>query len=327
MAPKRVLLVALGGTIAMSQSANGGIVPALSGADLVAAVPGLAELAEVEPRSPFQLPGASLTLEHLCEVARLIDAGLMEGFSGAIVVQGTDTIEETAFVLDCLVQSRKPVVVTGAMRGPQSAGADGPANLLASAMAAISTDLQDAGVVVVLNDEIHAARFVRKGHTGLTSAFVSSPLGPIGHVFEGKVRLHAKIAPMTKLPNLPEGEKPAVALLVTGLGDDGRLIDKVIDLGYQGAVIAGVGAGHTPAVLAEKVERLAASMPVVLASRVTAGPVFEKTYGFAGSEIDLIARGVIPSGEIGAAKARLLLQLLLAHGKSVSEIRYAFAAL
>lgn len=327
MARKRVLFIALGGTIAMAKSATGGIVPALSGADLVAAVPGLAELAEVEPCSPFQLPGASLTLEHLCEVARLIDAGLMERFSGAVVVQGTDTIEETAFVLDCLVQSQKPVVVTGAMRGPQSAGADGPANLLASALAASSTDLVGAGVMVVLNDEIHAARFVRKGHTGLTSAFVSSPVGPIGHVVEGKVRLHASITPMKKLPKTPEGEMPAVVLLATGLGDDGRLIDQVVHLGYEGAVIAGVGAGHTPAVLAEKVERLAAAMPVVLASRVAEGPVFEATYGFAGSEIDLIAKGVIPSGEIGAAKARLLMQLLLAHGKSVSEIRASFAAL
>lgn len=327
MSLKRILVVALGGTISMTKSASGGIVPALSGADLVAAVPGLSDVAEVEPRSPFQLPGASLTLDHLNEVAGVIDAGFAEGFDGAIVVQGTDTIEETAFVLDCLVQSQKPVVVTGAMRGPQSAGADGPANLLSSAIAATSQALYGAGVVVVLNDEIHAARLVRKGHTGLTSSFVSSPFGPIGHVLEGKARVHARITPMKKLEKLTEGEKPAVALHVTGLGDDGRMLDALPELGYKGAVVAGVGAGHTPSVLAEKIEQLSKTMPVVLASRVIEGPVFEKTYGFAGSEIDLISKGAIPSGDIGAVKARLLLQLLITLGRSEADIKAAFAAL
>ena len=299
MPDKRVLLLALGGTISMKGAPGQGIVPTLTGADLIAAVPGLGDIAEIDARSPYQLPSASLTLDHLCSLAQMIERELASDFSGAVVVQGTDTIEETAFVLDCLVRTDKPIVVTGAMRGPEAAGAEGPANILAASIYASSDDAVGHGVVAILNDEIHAARYVRKGHTGLTSSFVSTPIGPIGFVLEGSVRLHATTVATAKLGMLPDGEKPAVALVTLGLGDDGRMIGALKDLGYAGAVIAGMGAGHAPSYLAEKLAALTKQMPVVLATRVANGPVFTKTYGFQGSEIDLIKRGLIPSGTLG----------------------------
>ena len=324
MAKPRILVVALGGTISMTPSAGGGITPKLTGADLVAAVPELEQVADVDPRSPFQLPGASLTLTQLAEVAALIDAECAKGAAGAVVVQGTDTIEETAFVMGCLVQADGPVVVTGAMRGPQMPGAEGPANLLAAVTVA-AQGAAGLGATVVLNDEVHAARFVRKGHTGLPSAFTSPPFGPIGHVIEGRFVQAMRPAPLRKQRVNAGADVPPVALIHIGLGDDGRLPGALPGLGYKGAVLVAMGAGHVPAAMVDPVAKLIETMPVVLTSRIDAGPVFANTYGFAGSEIDLLARGVIHGAALGPLKARLLLQLLLANGTARAEMPRAFA--
>ena len=323
---KRILVVTLGGTIAMTHDASGAIVPSLSAQELVKAVPGLSELARISTCSPLQMPGASLTLEHLFEVSHLIERELKSDADGAVVVQGTDTIEETAFVLDCLLATDLPVVVTGAMRGAEAAGADGPANLRASAIVAAS-DIGGLGALVVLNDEVHAARFVRKGHTGLASSFVSEPSGPIGVVLEDRFRLLQRPDPLPRIAAPPAGRVPPVALLQVGMGDDGRLVSALRDLGYEGAVIAAMGAGHVPEELVAPLEELAEQMPVVLSTRVVAGPVFQRTYGFRGSETDLLARGLLAGGMLGPLKGRLLLQLLLAHGADQDKIQASFSAL
>lgn len=323
----RLLVLSLGGTITMTASASGGILPTLGAAELVAAVPGLAEVAHIEARSPLKVGSASLTLENIAAVAADIRAGFAQGVDGAIVIQGTDTIEETAFALDLLVRDERPVVVVGAMRGPQQPGADGPANLHAAALVAVSEAARGLGTLVVLNDEIHAARFVRKAHTALTSAFVSDMAGPLGLVAEGRVRMLARVA-RPALPALEAGTGtlPPVALLKIAMGDDGRLLRAVPQLGFAGLVIEGAGAGHVPAAIAESVGEVAARMPVVLASRTLAGPVFERTYAYPGSEIDLLARGVLCAGLLTGVKARLLLTLALACGWDRTALASAFAA-
>jgi len=197
MPAPRILLIGLGGTITMTRDASGTISPALSAADLVRAVPGLERVADIETTSPLALPGASLSIDDVLGVAALVDERLEGGADGAIVIQGTDTIEETAFLLDLVVQSERPVVVTGAMRGPQAAGADGPANILAATAVAASPHMRGLGTLVVLNDEIHAARFVQKSHTSLPSAFASPAAGPLGHVIEGAPRLRVQPAERT----------------------------------------------------------------------------------------------------------------------------------
>lgn len=323
MTKPRILLVAVGGTIAMTPSSTGGIAPTLGAADLVAAVPGLNDLAQIDARSPFQLPSASLTQAHLAGVAALIDAELAAGALGAVVVQGTDSIEESAFLLDCLVQSDRPVVVTGAMRGAQMPGADGPANILAAVIVAMQAPT-GLGTLVVLNDEVHAARFVRKGNTGLTSAFTSAPFGPVGHVTEGVFAPALRPTPLAKQP-LPGDDVPPVALIQIGMGDDGRLLSALPGLGYRGAVLVAMGAGHVPAAMVMPIAGLVARMPVILTSRVAEGPVFSRTYGYPGSERDLLARGVIGGAALGPLKARLLLQLLLAAGTPPGKISAAFA--
>lgn len=334
-AQPRVLVVSLGGTITMTASGDGGIRPTLNAEQLLAAEPRLARVAELEAITPMSLPGASLSLQQLCQVAALLRERLSATGApqGAVVVQGTDTIEDTAFLLDLLAtQGGSPIVVTGAMRGPQAPGADGPANLLAAVTVAADPRIRGLGAVVVLNDEIHVARWVQKAHTSLPSAFESPGTGRIGVVAEGRVQLFARperiVLPLAGTAALTGGSPiAAVAQVALGLGEDGRMLAHLPALGYEGAVIEGMGAGHVPGACAEAIERLAGRMPVVLCTRVRGGRVFTGTYGFAGSEMDLLARGVIAGGHSSAAKARLLLALLVTAGADRSAIGQVFAQL
>lgn len=328
MSKPKILLISLGGTITMTRDVcgSGGVIPTLTAADLAAAAPGIEAVANIETVSPLTVPSASLTMDDLLTVAERLNAALLGDIAGAVVIQGTDTIEETAFVLDRLVQSDKPVVVTGAMRSPQEASADGPRNVLSSVTVAAAPDAGGRGLLVVLNDEINAGRFVQKTHTALSSAFRSPTSGPVGFVIEGEARFHARTerGPRFNLP-LSSLEAP-VALIKVGLDDDGRLLSALPSLGFAGAVIEAMGAGHVPAPLAPIVSDLVRHMPVVLASRVTTGPVFSRTYGFPGSEMDLLARGAVSAGSLTALKARLLLLLLLRAQADRDAIAASYAA-
>lgn len=320
----RLLFISLGGTITMVPSDSGGIAPKLGAAELVKSVPALADIAQIDARSPFKLPSPSLTTANLIEVARLIEEGFQSGFDGAVVIQGTDTIEESAFILDLLIDSEKPVVMTGAMRGADAPGADGPANLLSSAIVAASPDARGLGTLVVLNYDIHAARFVQKSHTALPSAFLSPLVGTLGVVAERVARFYARV---TRNPSLPIAGGPPVpiALVKVPMGDDGRILRTLPDLGFAGAVIEGMGAGHVHADVAPILGDLVKKIPVVLASRAMTGPVFTHTYGYPGAEIDLINRGLVPAGYLSGLKARLVLGLCLRSGASSSTVRDAFA--
>jgi L-asparaginase len=323
MTKPRLLVLSLGGTITMIPSGAGGITPQLGAAELVASVPALAEVASIEAHSPFRLPSPSLSLEDIRQVATLIADGFAAGCEGAVVIQGTDTIEESAFLLDLLVPADRPVVVTGAMRGADAPGADGPANLLAAARVAASPEARGLGTLVVLNDVIHAARFVRKTHTALPSTFASPAAGPISLVAENRARFTLRVSATPRLPPA-DGRSMPVGLVKVSMGDDGRLLRAVPSLGFEGLVIEGIGAGHVPAGIADMVGELAAMMPVVLASRALTGPVFTETYGYAGGEIDLIGRGVLTAGILDALKARLLLGLALRHERGPDAVRQAF---
>lgn len=291
LTPPRILLLGTGGTIAMASDAGGAIKPALQADELVRAVPALERIAALETVAYSNKPGATLTLRDLASLSDVIADGFDRGCQGAVVVQGTDTIEETAFALELLARSTLPVVVTGAMRGAQAPGADGPSNLLAAVTVAASPDAAGLGTLVVLGDEAHAARHVQKTHTTLPSAFRSPGAGPLGTIQEGQFRLFGWQAPLPALRVAAARlDETPVALLRIGLDDDGRMLRALPQLGYQGAVIEAMGAGHVPAWLAPDIGELAARMPVVLSTRVAAGPVLRITYGFPGSERPAVAR-------------------------------------
>jgi L-asparaginase len=341
----RVALFTLGGTIASTHdpapagdiSAPAGrppgVAPSLNGADLLAAVPGLNALGiELDVHDFLQVPGASVTIPDVIALAGAIRQQVAAGAAGAVVTQGTDTIEETAFLLDLLADGDAPVVVTGAMRNPTLAGADGPANVLSAVLVAASPAARGLGCVVVFGDEIHAARYVRKSHTTSAAAFTSPSCGPLGLIAEGHVVLLARLP--ARPPVRPEGADGAApvslravrtGLVTMVLGDDGELLRGAADR-FDGLVIAGFGAGHVPSALAADLGALAARIPVVIASRAGAGMVLAHTYSYPGSERDLRGRGLIGAGFLDPLKARLLLHLLLAGGSGREEITAAFRA-
>lgn len=322
MKRSKITVLSLGGTI--SSTGEDGVKPTLTGEDLVADVPEIAEAAEVEASSFRQAPSGEITLDDLIELAAEIEASFDSGSSGAVVTQGTDTIEETSFVLDLIVGRDEPTIVTGAMRNPTLPGADGPANLLAAVKVASSEAARGLGTVVVFNDEIHAARFVRKTHTQSPATFRSEAAGSLGWVAEGDLHIATRPVGRRNIEVPTESEHRPVALFTSALGDDGRMLPEIARLGYVGLVVEAMGGGHVPEAMVGKLEKLCGTMPVVLASRTGSGEILEKTYGFPGSEIDLIKCGLIPAGMLDGLKARLLLTLLLRSGADEKEIRAVF---
>lgn len=318
----RVHVIALGGTIAMAGSAGLGVTPVLTANELVAAVPGLDSVADVEVEQLRQVPSSALLLNDVHDTARRIGEVLAGGADGVVVTQGTDTVEETAFLLDLLLPGPAPVVVTGAMRPSGAAGADGPANLLAAVQVAASPAARGLGVLAVFDDQVHAAARVRKSRASGPGAFTSPDTGPLGWVVEGELHLLVRPATRVSLPHVEESALAAVrvAIVTVPLGDDGGLLAAVGGLGYDGVVIEAMGAGHVPPHLVAPLAALAAEIPVVLASRTGAGLVHTATYGFHGAAPGLLAAGLIPAGWHDARKARLLLTLLLAAGTPREEL-------
>lgn len=197
----RIGVIALGGTIASVPDSSGrNATMSLSVADVLAAVPAAADIVQLRAETFRQCGSAELSVADIVELAARIDE-LSDQLDGVVVTQGTDTLEETAYLLDLLVVSDMPVVVTGAMRNSGLPGADGPANLLHSIRVAASGEAQGLGPLVVMNDEIHAARFVRKSHATSTAAFTSPGLGPLGWVAEGRVRI--PLVPRHRTARLP----------------------------------------------------------------------------------------------------------------------------
>ena len=326
-AAPRMRIVALGGTIAMSTSpsshAHGGVAPKLTAQDLIATVPELEHAADIETVDFRRSPGASLTIDDIAELAARLRQETEAGAEGIVITQGTDTLEETAFLLDLLYREEVPVVLTGAMRNPTMAGADGPANLLAAVRTAASPEARGRGVLVVFADEIHVARHVRKVHSSSVGAFASPNAGPVGHVVEGTPRFHFTSARSPGVA-LPFHQQAEVELIEATLGNSGGLLDG-LDQRVDGVVIAAFGAGHVPAGWVESIEKIARSIPVVLATRTGAGSVLTSTYTFAGSEDDLLGRGLIRSGSLDPRKARILLLAHLRSGSDRAAVENAFA--
>ncbi|MER6123035.1 asparaginase [Streptomyces sp. NPDC001795] len=317
---RRVAVISLGGTIAMTAHTAGGATPTLSADDLVAAVPGLADTGiHVEVHDFRRLPGASLTIPDLLELAVKIDTLTVDG---VVITQGTDTIEETAYLLDLVTCGDMPIVVTGAMRNASMAGADGPANVLAAIRVAASTEARGTGCVVVFGEEIHAARWVRKTHATSPLAFTSYP-GTIGYVAEDRVRILACPDASPTIDPRSATSSARTAIFTVGLGDDGTLL-QVLGDHVDGLVVAAFGAGHVPMACVDTLTDLAKRMPVILATRTGSGPVLRQTYGFPGSESDLLTRGLISGSTLDPVKARILLQLLLMTSSDKDQITQTF---
>lgn len=309
---RRVAVGSLGGTITMT-GGDGGARPSLEAADLLSGLVG--EDLQVEAETLEQLPSASLTPAQVLRAVGWAAERVAAGADGAVLVQGTDTLPESAFLADLYWQGDAPLVLTGAMRLASAASADGPANLRDACLASSTPASAAHGVTVCMAGELHRAGRVRKSHSWGTHAFTSGPAGLAGVVREGAVHLQPTAGGVRRVPLGAPARDPRVVLVPTYLGDDGRVLEQVLDSGeVDGVVVEGFGAGHVPAGVADLLARAATSLPVVVCTSAERGGTLRSTYGFTGSEIDLLDRDVLLGGTLSARQARLLLWGWLAQG-------------
>jgi L-asparaginase len=309
-----VAVVFTGGTISMRHDPEaGGNVPRLSGADLLADVPGLDEIATILPIDRGLTPASHFSFSALFELWNTIAAALADDeVDGVVVVQGTDTIEETAFFFDLLHDGTKPVIVTGAMRPASDAAWDGPANIRDAVRCAASPSLADAGVVVVLAGSIEAADDATKTHTSDLDTFKSLNRGSLGRVDDGEVRLSRSRGQRRHVTATAAAER--VRLVVATVAADGQEIDALRAAGADGFVVAATGSGNTSPLLLAAAERsIADGLPVVLTTRCPSGEA-TGAYAFPGGGATWLRVGAMLSGHLGGPKARVALALGLGAG-------------
>jgi L-asparaginase len=254
------------------------------------------------------------------ELSELLHTELADpSVAGAVITHGTDTLEETAYFLDCRHVSEKPAVLVGAMRNASELSYDGPANLRAAARVAMDPSARSKGVMVVLNETIHAAAEATKSDTQAIETFTSPVYGALGIVDNDRV-LFAR-QPLLRDPVVTPALESRVCLIEAYAGADGLFVDAAREAGAKGIVINGTGRGNVPPAMLPGIQRaLDAGLPVVIASRCVQGRILD-TYGYEGSGRDLRRRGVLFAGTLSGAKARLRLMLALGRTADAREVR------
>ncbi len=321
----RVLILATGGTIAGKadpRSAIGYDAGAATGQQLIANVPGLDKLAHLQVEQIANIPSQDMNHTVWFRLAERINAAFAHHEADAVVItHGTDTMEETAFFLDTVLHHDQAVVMTGSMRPGSAISADGPANIYEAVQVATHPHARGRGVLVVLNDTIHAAHWVSKADSTALQTFTSRHAGPVGIVDPAAVRFFAPPRPHLAMALPKEQSLPAVDVIYAHADMDGRQIDESIRAGVKGLVIAGMGDGNVSASAMKALDRaVAAGLVVVRSSHVGDGFVNRNV------EVDDNAHHFVASYDLNPQKARILLQLLLAADvRDVGDVQQAFA--
>lgn len=309
-----------GGTISMRiDPATGAAVPALAAEDIVALVPELPRATEFEIEEFSRLPGPHVTPEHMWRLARRAAAWLdRPDVDGLVITHGTDTIEETAFMLDVLLTTEKPVVLVGAMRTVSDASWDGPANLLNAARVAASPAARGCGVSVVMDEHIFPAREVRKLHTESSGSFATPEFGPLGMVDSGEVIFRRR--PMPRPSWADSAAEPGlrvqrletrVDLIQAYTGMTDKPLRHAVADGARGLALVAFGRGNVPPAIVPAIrESVQAGVLVTVSSRSLAGRVSAR-YGYDGGGLQLRDAGAILSGDLSGAQARLLQMVTL----------------
>ena len=321
----RIRLLATGGTIAGAQTgARGYAAAAMSAEALLGAVPELTDLAAMEVEQVARIGSQDMDEAIWLKLASRAQAALDEpAITGIVITHGTDTMEETAYFLNLVLKSTKPVVLVGAMRPATAISADGPMNLYNAVAVAASAAAVDRGVLVVTNDEIHFAREIAKTNTTQVGTFKSPNRGLAGLVNRGRLRFFGPVVRRhtagSEFATITARELPRVEIIYAHAGMQRDLLDAAVRIGAKGIVLAGVGAGNlSTGALTACAEAVKAGVMVVRSSR-TGGGVVERNI-----EIDDDAYGFVVAEELNPQKARVLLMLGLQRGLDAAALQALF---
>lgn len=306
----KIVIITTGGTIAMSEDLKTRTVKPIEQDALDQFIPFVDKYADIEMEHFINIPSPHITPNIMYDLTMNTKKHLeLDEVMGIVITHGTDTLEETAYFLDLLLTSDKPVVITGAMRSSNELGSDGPLNLVNAVRVAADDLSRGKGVLVVFNDEIHAARYVTKTHTSNVATFQSPENGPIGTVTKKVIRFsHAPLKRDNYQVNPPVNK---VGLIKAAAGMDDILINTYIDNGYEGIVIEGLGQGNLPPTMLSGIMRaIESNIPIVLVSRCFNGFV-DAVYGYEGGGKNLKENGVIFSNGLNGQKARIKLMITL----------------
>ena len=321
---KKVAVVFTGGTISMTIDPDlGAAIPSLSGEEILSLATNINKVATNEGHNFDEIPSPHMTFEKLMELKQYINNLLdRDDVCGVVVTHGTDSLEETAYFLDLVINNEKPVVVTGAMRSISELGYDGSSNLSAAVCTAISDSARGKGVLVAMNNEVLMASEVTKIDTLALNTFQAPSHGSLGIIDCNQLVLLKDASKKTFIDT--DKYEPKVALIKTGLdmGDD--LIKFAADAGYKGIVIEGMGRGNIPPEAFEGIKYAREKgIQVVLVSRCLTGRVYD-SYGYLGSGRDLKNIGCIFGGDLPGQKARIKLMLALGKTNDEQELKDIF---
>ncbi|HCW9215142.1 TPA: asparaginase [Staphylococcus aureus] len=319
---KHLLVIHTGGTISMSQDQSNKVVtndinPISMHQDVIN------QYAQIDELNPFNVPSPHMTIQHVKQLKDIIlEAVTNKYYDGFVITHGTDTLEETAFLLDLILGIEQPVVITGAMRSSNEIGSDGLYNYISAIRVASDEKARHKGVMVVFNDEIHTARNVTKTHTSNTNTFQSPNHGPLGVLTKDRVQFHHMPYRQQALENV--NDKLNVPLAKAYMGMPGDIFSFYSREGIDGMVIEALGQGNIPPSALEGIQQLVSlNIPIVLVSRSFNG-IVSPTYAYDGGGYQLAQQGFIFSNGLNGPKARLKLLVALSNNLDKAEIKSYF---
>jgi L-asparaginase len=322
-----VTVLSTGGTIASKQDpAQGGYVPALSGEDLVSAVPTIKKIAQIQVEQISNIASSDMTPEIWVRLAGRVNELLAKpDIAGIVVTHGTDTLEETAYFLDLTTISTKPVIMVGAQRPASDPDSDGPRNLLDAVRVAVASEAVSKGVMVVMNGQINAARDVTKTNTSQVETFRGLEFGELGVVDAERVRFYRAPLRRQTFPLASGTHLSRVDIVTSYAGADGLLIRSLVRDGtVQGIVIAGLGLGDVTGSMLESIhDARTRGIPVVISTRVPTGRVFPLNAAKGGA-LALKAIGCVLADNLSPQKARILLMLALTRSHDTGDLQHYF---
>ncbi len=317
----KVALIFTGGTIGMKVDTNlHGAIPSLSPNEIISALSGIDEFENLIIHEFSRKPSPSITPKNMMELGNIVNDYLQEKhISGAVVIHGTDVLEETAFYLNAVLKSNKPVVLTGSMKNASELGYDGLTNLVSSIKVCMSKESLDKGVLVVMNDTINSALEVTKTHTMSLDTFKSIEFGPLGIIDHGEVIYYRDVTHKENFTfnNIINDD---THLLKVYAGMNGDFIDYLISIKAKGIVLEALGRGNVPPMMLPSIKKaLKQKIHIVIVSRCYSGRVLD-TYAYKGGGRDLTNMGCILGGNYNGQKARILLMLAISNNYSHQQI-------